>query len=116
MKNKLISDLTSQTKAGRGMAGAPGAAVTQEKPEQNHCGTLYIGAQHKTNIVISQYEHNHQHILYEGAQDQHHYHSVREYNTSTSYKSSWTMYLNRATSTMVYKVHKSPTHSKGVFF
>ena len=41
MKNKLISDLTSQTKAGRGMAGAPGAAVTQERPEQNHYGTLY---------------------------------------------------------------------------
>ena len=45
MKNKLISDLTSQTKAGRGMAGAPGAAVTQERPEQNHHGTLHIGAQ-----------------------------------------------------------------------
>ena len=40
MKNKLISDLTSQTKAGRGMAGAPGAAVTQERPEQNHHGTV----------------------------------------------------------------------------
>ena len=35
MKNKLISDLTSQTKAGRGMAGAPGAAVTQRGPQ---CG------------------------------------------------------------------------------
>ena len=36
MKNKLISDLTSQTKAGRGMAGAPGAAVTQRGPHQPH--------------------------------------------------------------------------------
>ena len=38
------------------MAGAPGAAVTQERPEQNHYGTLY------------NHKHNHQHILYKGAQ------------------------------------------------
>ena len=57
MKNKLISDLTSQTKAGRGMAGAPGAAVTQERPEQNHHGTLYMGAQDR------HCNHNHEHNL-----------------------------------------------------
>ena len=38
MKNKLISDLTSQTKAGRGMAGAPGAAVTQRGHNHRHHG------------------------------------------------------------------------------
>ena len=38
MKNKLISDLTSQTKAGRGTAGAPGAAVTQRGHNQRHHG------------------------------------------------------------------------------
>ena len=102
MKNKLISDLTSQTKAGRGMAGAPGAAVTQERPEQNHYGTLYIGAQDQhTNMVITtmaQSEQNHYGTLYN-----------HEHNLSTTTSTSCTKGHKTNTTTIVYK-STTPAH------
>ena len=105
MKNKLISDLTSQTKAGRGMAGAPGAAVTQERPEQNHYGTLY-NHEHNLSTTTSTsctkvHKTNTTTIVYKSAKPAHfiHLHIPEESHQHHG-----------------VQVYKSPTHSKGVFF